>query len=379
MKILASGDNHWCEHIRFEECKRVHAWTADFAREQKVDLFLDAGDIYERASTAIERAAAADWLEAMADVCPVVIAKGNHDRQKDVELLGRLKSRHPIIVEEQAAVHYVAGAAIAAIAWPNPAYMAALSNSRAETGAGVRDALQAVFRGLGAEIEQFDGPRIGLGHLMIDGSVTSTGQPLLGQPINVGLTDLALLNVSLGIAGHIHKHQHWSVNGAWWGYTGSPFRTDFGQLEDKVVLLAEFAGSDLMCVEAVKTPATPMIHLEGEWHGSDHGLEVVGTENAERLRGAEIRLRYDVEQDQRATARSAADALRDRLLAAGAVHVKVEEQVTVQTRARTPEIVAAVTLTDKLDIYWKSKGVDIEARRQQLHTKAHAIETRIRA
>lgn len=76
MKILASGDHHWDEHSRFDECERIHGWIASQIEYERPDVFLSAGDIYERASTPRERAAVAEWLVRVAETCPVVIAKG---------------------------------------------------------------------------------------------------------------------------------------------------------------------------------------------------------------------------------------------------------------------------------------------------------------
>jgi len=91
-----------------------------------IDLRYDGGTLrVEVASTPDERAAAAAWLVAMAEVCPVLLVRGNHDRRRDCALLARLTSKHPIIVEEGASVHHIGGAAIAAMAWPDRANLAA--------------------------------------------------------------------------------------------------------------------------------------------------------------------------------------------------------------------------------------------------------------
>lgn len=375
MLILASGDHHFDERSRFEECVRVHRWMVELARREKPALFLSGGDIYERASTPLEREAVAEWLTAMAEVCPVVISKGNHDRARDVELMRRLRTRHPVVVEERAGVHVVAGVAVGAIAWPEPAFLTGRAESSDAAATDLRAALTNILRGLGVQLAEHQGPRILLGHLMVDGSVTSTGQPLLGQPINVGLTDLALARAQLGIIGHIHNAQCFDVLGAPHWYPGSPFRTTFGQLETKLVLLAEFdeRGRGLVGVHEIATPATPMIQLSGDWR-PDHGLELTGAESAPALAGAEIRLRYEVAVEHRDAARADAQLQRERLLAAGAAYVKVEEVVAVETRARMPTVVAATRPSDKLQAYWAAKGFDPGERRAPLLEKFAELE-----
>ena len=370
MKLLASGDHHFDAHSRFDECVRVHEWMVELARDEQVDLFVSGGDIYERASTPVEREAVAHWLQSMADVCPVVISKGNHDRQQDVHLMRRLRSTHPIIVEERAAVHLVAGAAVAAVAWPEKKHMLALSGSSEQADADVRGALQAVIRGLGVDLREHNGPRIALGHFMVDGSVVSTGQPLLGMPLNIGLTDLALFNAELGIMGHIHKAQRFDVGGAPFYYPGSPIRTDFGQLESKVVLLAEFDGPRLMEVREIETPARRMVHVNAEWSGE---LLCCGWSDLD-VDAAEVRLRYNVPIDQRDAARREVLELRDAMKEAGAHSVKLEEKVIAETRARIPEVAAATRLPEKVEAFWKAKGFVPGERREHLLSKLDELE-----
>jgi Calcineurin-like phosphoesterase len=376
MKVLSSGDHHWDERSRFQECIRIHDWMVDVARRERIDLFLSGGDVFERESTPSERDAVAQWLTAMAQVCPVVIAKGNHDRPLDVALMQRLHTRHPVIVEERAGVHYVGGAAVATMAWPERISLLASARDHDDAETQVRDALRAVLRGLGDECDGFDGPRILLGHFMVDGAISSTGQPLRGRPINVGLTDLALARASLGIMAHIHRADVFDAEGAPHFYTGSPFRTDFGQTETKSVLLAEFDGSRLVRTEAIETPCTPMVHADarfepGEVMGSPDGMP-------QDVAGAEIRLRYDVPREQREAGRAAANALADALRARGAAHVKLEERVTVESRARAPEVASAATPTERLETYWRTKPFDPGARRGPLLDKFSVLQLQSR-
>lgn len=380
MKLLGIGDDHFCEDIRFEECCAIHDWVVDLSREEQVDLVLCSGDIYERASTAIERRAVADWIVSQAEVSPIVIAKGNHDRPWELELLRRLRTRHPVIVEEAAGVHHVAGAAIAALAWPDRAAIFAQAGSQAGADGKMRDALQAVLRGLGEELARHDGPRILLAHCMVDGSLTSTGQPLLGLPINVSLADLALARAHLGIFGHIHRAQFWDIDGAPHGYVGSPFRTDFGQLEPKTVSIAEFDGSRLVSLRHVETPCTKMIHVEDEW-----GLQPDGTGPCWLAAGepielvwAEVRFRFRVPADLRESASRAAEKWRDEALRRGAKAVKLEPQVIAERRARAPEIARAVGIREKLEAYWTSTAFDPGARHEELLGKAAQLEEEVR-
>lgn len=375
MKIIASGDHHYDQHRRFAECVRIHAWIADLVRTERADAFLSGGDIYERASTPTEREAVAEWLTAIAEVCPVVIAKGNHDRPLDVYWLRRLRTRHPVIVEERAAVHRVGEASIATVAWPSRSALAAMvGGDAAGTEDAARVALSAVLRGLGHELASHNGPRVLLGHFMIDGSKTSTGQELLGAEMNVSLADLALAGADVVIASHIHMAQSWEVNGTPVLMCGSPFRQNFGELEPKSVVLLEWQGRELARVDRVPTPATPMVHLDATWNPDSASLD--GLDDADFPEGAELRLRFHVPSDHREAARRDAQRWAEEFRAAGAASVKLEECVIATTRARSPEVARAVTLVDKLDALWSARrDVPDPVRRDALVAKLGELES----
>jgi exonuclease SbcD len=370
MKIAVIADSHFDEAKRFDECIRLHTWIARDAMARGVDLVLHAGDVYERKSTPLEREAAAAWFQGMAEIAPVVIVRGNHDAVDDLPLLERLEARHPIRVVQTAEVVFIAGAAVACVAWPRKAaLLAAAAADGKEVGElAAGDALRAVLRGLGDQLEEHDGPRVLLAHAMVRGSVTSTGQPLVGCDMELGLEDLALARADAYALGHIHKGQTWDIDGAPCFYPGSPRRTAFGELESKgytVLTIDAYRCCDLEFVEA---PATPMIHLDG--HFTLGSLE----RDFADPRGAEVRLRYTVAADERDAARAAAAGAAEVLRSEGAVLVQVEEVVITETRSRTPEIARAVTLADKLEAFWSAKGFEPGDRRAELLAKLNTVE-----
>ncbi len=361
--IIASGDHHFHEGPRFAECVRVHAWIAKRVAEVRPRVFLSAGDIYEAASTPIERAAVSEWLIEVADTCPVLIARGNHDRRHDLEILAKLRTKHPIIVEEGARVHKIAGLDIAVMAWPSTAMLAAALGepvSKDVSDAFAREMMAAVLLGLGSELkDSCASARVLLTHAMIDGSVTSLGQPLIGCEMNVALAELGLVGADIVIAGHIHKPQAFAFNGPIL-YTGSPYRTAFGEVEEKSVLevraVCTRAGVVPLEWRRTATPSTPMNLMECEWRAG--ALVVAGPEagRGADIVGAEVRLRYTVAADERDAAKRAAAEMKATLLASGCASVVVEEEVQAVTRARAPEVAAARTTEDKLRAMWRARG-----------------------
>jgi DNA repair exonuclease SbcCD nuclease subunit len=385
MRILGSADHHCDEAKRFDEFLRVHHGMVDTARAERVDLFVSAGDVYEGTSSPAERAAVAEWLTAMAEVCPVLIVKGNHDRALDMLLMSRLKTKHPVVVEERAGVHLVGGAAIAAVAWPNRAQLASIvgAGSAEELDATAHGLLQNVLRNLGTQLDMHqDRPRLLLGHFMVDGSVTSVGQPLIGQSMNVGLEDLALARAQIGVLGHIHCPQVFCINGVDYLYTGSSFRTAYGEVEEKSVLLIDFDGAQLVGWRRIPTACARMFLIEEEY-GAD-GTWIFGQrgapEHAEQYRGAEVRFRYSVPADLRDEARRRAVTLAEHIRTSGAVDVQLEEQVQAVGTARAPEVAQALTLADKLEALWKLRQIDLSPERTtRLLNKAGQIEQEIAA
>lgn len=371
MRFMASGDHHWqFGGDRWAECVRVHEWIAEEVERQQPDIFLSGGDIFEHGSVPEDRLAVAAWLTRVAAVCPVLVTRGNHDRVRDLELLGKLATKHPIIIEEHAQVHFVAGAAIAAVAWPRRANL--LTDGTFGTDAGAeRRALRAVFGGLRDELETFDGPRIAVGHFMVDGAVTSTGQPICGSEMNVGLDDLSLLGVQIGIMAHIHAPSHFDVAGADFIYTGSPFRSNFGEMEAKSILAGEVTKAGATW-HRIATPAAPMVHVNVsvQENGTLHASELPD------VMGAEVRLRVSGKTSERDAMRELRKRLTASLLEAGATSVKPEDIVEAETRARAPEIAAARGLSDKLTAFWAAKGIPLTGERcARLLSLAASLET----
>lgn len=378
MKILFATDHHFSERLRFEECVRIHDWMVDLARDQKVDLFLSGGDVYDSQSTPTERAAVAIWLRAMAEQCPILIAVGNHEKPGDVDLLARLRTRHPISVEAAAGMHSIAGVSIAAVAWPDRSQLLAVLGQREQTEIAIREALRTVLLHLGNEMDSHDGPRILLGHFMCNGAKVSTGQPMLGLPLSVGLSDLALVRPALCLMGHVHMSQRFDLDGVPYLYGGSPFRTDYGQTEAKHVVLATFDGPQLTDLRFVETPATPMLLLEATFADGALMLPDDQKEQVDESPAAEIRLRYSVASDQREPAKAAAQRMADWLREQRqAIAVKIEEEITPTVRARAPEITAARSLPDKLDALWRLQGFEPGDRRPALLDKVEQLEKEI--
>lgn len=376
-RVAIIADSHYDESKRFAECVRVHDWIAEDIRQRGVDLAVHTGDVFERKSTPTERTAAASWAQRIADVCPFVIVRGNHDYDGDLEILGRLERRFPIVVVESASCGVYGGVAVAGVAWPRKAQLLArLGSASQQEGEGAaQQALRNVLLGLGEELAAHPGPKLLAMHAMVRGSVTSTGQPLVGCDMELGLEDLALAGADFYALGHIHKSQTWEVGGAPVVYPGSPRRTAFGEYERKGYVIVNFPedGGNITW-EFIETPCTRMEHHEATFANGTFDVWFPGS-----VVGAEVRFRYHVQADEREAAKAQVAAFRERLLAGGAVSVQVEEIVKAKTRARAPELAAAKTLEEKLAALWAARGEELdEERRARLFAKLAVLEEEMR-
>jgi exonuclease SbcD len=364
--ILCTSDLHICATSpRWAECQRVLGWFADLA-VREADLVIIAGDLYDRASTPTERTFAAAWLTRIASACPVVIVRGNHDASRDLSILGELRAKHPIHVAEHPEVIAVAGVVVQCLPWPRLGELAARAG---ESGLALeeraRAALGDVLRGLAAEadlhIDDEAMPRmrrILATHTLITGAVTSHGQPLVGGEMVVGLADLALAGADVVIAGHIHKPQEWEHGGVRMLYCGSPFRTAFGEQEDKSVVRildgeAHHTGLQIM---RVPTPAQRMVDVDMRWDAGRFVGDAFAKQALDEAEGNQVRFRYRVDAEHREAARVEAAKLRAAWLDAGAERVVVEAEVVASSTARAPEIAQRTSVAAMLDDLWRVRG-----------------------
>src|SRR3990167_857447 len=385
MRIACIGDSHFDSSAggRLNECVTVHDWICSDLARRGVDVILHAGDLFERKSTPADRNAAATWLQRCAAIAPVVVVRGNHDVPGDLRIMGELEAKHPIRVSECPQVDTVAGIAIGSLPWPRKAELLAQLDRDAsleQAGEVAQEALRDVLRGIGSEMRT-GCPRLLLAHAQVRGCVTSTGQPLVGHDMELGLEDLALAGADIVLLGHIHKAQSWEWNRDNLEvpivYTGSPRRTAYGESEPKGYVLVEFEqradGRWGVSWERVETPAQAMVLLEDEsvdgcWRTS------MTDDQIEQLAGSDVRFRYEVASDQREAARAAAEEVRRELVDQGAERVKVEECLRPTTRSRTADVAEATTTAAKLQRLWKVRGEELGAREPRVLGRLAEIE-----
>lgn len=377
-RLAIISDQHFDVHSRWDEHRRLMAWVVEDLRAKRPDAILLGGDIYERAPCPEEVRAACEWLIALADIAPVVGVRGNHDPFDSTVPFNHLMARHPITFYEQPAVHVSRWGSIACLPWPSRAQLltATRGMTRDQANQAASVAFEQLLRGLGQQMNDYPGHRVFLGHVQLCGATVSTGQPMApGADFELGLADLGILGAHAYLLGHIHRGSmgEAEIDGAPCFYPGSPRRTAFGELEAKGYGLVDLDADRPTVTTFVETPCRPMHLVEDEW--TDEGWLSGPCIEEHHFRGAEVRLRYHVNADQRDAARAAVDKYLQDFTSWGVVDVKVEERVRAVTKARAPEITRAKTLLEKLEALWAMRGVELtDERRARLAAKVARIQ-----
>lgn len=361
-------DLHFDVHSRWDETLRIADWCVEALTAQQPAVIALGGDIFERRPCPLETRAVAEWLVRLAEIAPVVGVYGNHDVADSLAPMNLLESAYPIAIYDRPELLTRAGLKFALLPWPRKAGLlaegAATDHETSSSAAAL--ALRNILRGMGAYE-----PDCFVGHVQVRGARVSTGQPMApGADFELGLEDIGLARARAYLFGHIHLPDTYEIAGAPALYGGSFRRTSFGELEDKSLVLADFA-QPKVTIERITIPCTPMLQLGARWQAGGMVLDSPLGD----VTGAEIRLRYTTPSDERETARVAAAVIRDHLMTSGALAVRLEEQPVVTSRARTPEIAAAITLNAKLEALWANQKNAPEAdRRARLLSKVTEIE-----
>lgn len=379
--VLALGDSHFDHESRWDECLRVHDAIAEDVERDPPDVVIHTGDVFERETTPEERRAVADWLRRVAECAPVVLVRGNHDPLGDLALFTKLRTKHPIHVFERPGVVKIGDLGIACLPWPERAELLCALGARAGSEEQKRagtEALRAILLDLRRELADLGADATVLAaHAMVRAATTSAGQPLVGLHFELGAEDLAFVESDLVLLGHVHKAQQWAAGGIDVVYTGSPRRTEYGETEEKGYLRAFLRAEGPTTWRRVPTPCAQMVLVEADWEPTYKTFEV-GTKMpaVDDATGAEIRFRYSVDAADKAAAKAAAAELKASWLAQGAADVQIEPVLRTNVRARAPEIAAAKTLEDKLDLYWLARGIQIAADRRARLLGARLAELR---
>lgn len=392
------SDMHFKDGPRAQEIAHVCTVAGEIASKEKVDFILCTGDVFDALSDPDERLMFADVLARWTHIAPVIIIKGNHDRGNDLALFERVgggvhveiaspvevaiqklydtaRGGHPVIVCESSRLVHVGDAVIYGLPWFNKSEIAAQVSAEQGNADDLGERLRACARSLlyafqtfGAQTDEI--PILG-GHVLVGGSVVSTGQTLIGTTIELSPGDLQNANCAYVALGHVHKPQEW--NGGAIAYAGSPWRQNYGEPETKGFRIFEIErrGTQfpkLTRSEFIELPARRVELLEVDLTKPSNRAKFNADPMAflapqlKQCNDAMVRLRY------RISAEHLPSVDRDRLAAtlkttSGAFETKVEAVVAPTVRTRAPEVVEQAGMVDKWRVYAKAQGIDLTPER----------------
>lgn len=210
-----------------------------------VGLWAVPGDLYDAGSDVFSRNAWVDRIRQMANVAPVVICYGNHDRDGDLYLLSQIGAKWPIhVIDRPQTIHVRTpqGPTIAVfvLPYPHPSGFVAAGTPTADVVGIARTALDAIFMEAGARLEaarKMSQPTLFVGHANVGGSRMSTGQPLIGKEIELDEQLLMRLGDCPKVLNHIHLPQE--IGGAI--LTGSITAMSWGETEAKRYVRIDYA------------------------------------------------------------------------------------------------------------------------------------------
>lgn len=352
------SDIHLQEGERFEETVAALGWAVVDMRQRGVELVIITGDVFDhlgRPSTPTEREALADALAAFCQLGPVYIIKGNHDQPLDLALFSRLPG---VTVDERPRLHRVVLGQGAGERWLD---LYALPYPDLWSFGGTREAANMALRTILAAVSPIPNvPLLLAAHLNVAGSVSSTGQPLIGSEPEFALGDLLDTGAAAVLLGHIHKHQALASTVV---YAGSLVAHDYGETEDKGYVLWSFdglfAGWNFVPTFAPKRlsldyriDATGLLTLDGA------GVADV----ADLVRGHHVRLRYRIPEEL-AVQFHAGDYFRSLLPGIGhARSLKFEGIIERRQAVRGTAVAEAVTLEAKLEAWMADQKLEQQER-----------------
>lgn len=247
MRFLHTGDWHVGKTLqgrsRAEEHEAALADITRIARDQKIDLTLVAGDLFDSASPAPDAERIVfSTLMTLSEIAPVVVIPGNHDNDRRLSALMPLFALTNVHVRagvESEPIELDLGgekARIACIPWLSQRYIVKaaqlMSHSAAETRGLFEERMQLIIEALTRSFDK-DAVNIILGHMTIAGGAKGGGerdaQTIFDYWVNPSIFPASAHYVALG---HLHKCQKMPAK-APVHYCGSPLQLDFGETSNE--------------------------------------------------------------------------------------------------------------------------------------------------
>ncbi len=375
MRLLHCSDTHVDSARRLSDTRAILERIVREAAEHQVDLICHTGDWYDADSNEAERSLVAEFVQAAAEVAPLVGIRGNHEVSLDAATLMRLRTKHPVRIYERPNIGEVdlglvstAGGLVGPIAIPwftksHLAAGAAATMSGEDLTLAVNELAGRLLIGATADADRIRAAGavpIGLHHGTVHGAKFSSGFVPRGISVEFNEHQLAEVGCEYFALGHYHVPQEWQ--GGRIAYAGSTERMDFGEPEAKGYRLIEIDGGEFVSNTFVELPARRIELLECDLtedldHLKSHYLQLIERRFVAIGQGALVRFRYRIRPEDLHLVDE--DAIRTALYDAGAFSVKVEPDIVHEARVRTAEITSAPDTWSKVEMWAESKGIEM--------------------
>ena len=390
MKIIHTADIHFSNKKDiYKDVLKCSDYLLDVAEEEKPDLIIIAGDIFDE-RVALDSPAsltAANFILKAGQIAPVLVLKGTptHDVGDSLHIFRKLNTSYPVYVSENIEQICLKGASFIPLeAGMNDGCSAVLlclpsiqkGNLLALKGKGqdiqdgdyeIADLLRDIFQGFGLinkKARQRGIPTILIGHGTVSGAVLSTGQRMIGRDIEFGISDLRLAAADLYCLGHIHKAQRWNEI----FYSGSITRLNYGEEEDKGFFIHELLEGKAMS-RFIRTPARVMktIRCDDSLPSVENLTDNI---NDASIKGASLKITYQVSEEDIHRVNDE-ELKRTAIEKYGAEEVKIEKTIIPKVRVRAEGISRIQALDEKLRRWGETIGQNVP---QGVFSKLESLE-----
>ena len=371
LRILHTADWHTREKD-IEECSKVldamckHA----IAISGELDLIVVAGDLTDRNDVKFDSQTArlvmqtVTWLSMAA---PVVIISGTKYHDGNIpELLDgtNIHAYYPVAVSTRPeqfvlgkdnefyplADNADAKMLISTIPTPTKQYFESRGGIE-ETDRAIGEAMTAIFADMGMTAGRLNIPHVPIGHWQVGGAYVSETQQLVGRDIEVSVDQILSARPSVACLGHIHYAQQIRNHPVF--YSGSSYRKDFGEMEDKGFWIHTVPeqGIGYEYSEWVELPTRKLVKVEHNYASPNAEPDtdpraIIGQYSPENIEGAHVRIGLRVWQDQRDQVDRA--QLKQDLIDMGAAQAEVHIVGVPRQNVRAEEVLQAERLRDKV-------------------------------
>lgn len=385
VKIAQMSDLHYSA-ATLEESERCFSSAVAESIAQKIDCAIITGDTSDHHLDAHSPAlqALGRQIQRLADFCPVLLLQGtfSHEPPGFLRTLSMLKSFHPIVVADKIGSFGLTAtgferfrssgaykAVFHCLPTMNKADIVAMS-VEGEVHEQAREIIANILQGwksLNQRLRTNGIPTMILSHGTVFDSISEHGVPMAGADHELGLGSLFAAEACGVALGHIHKCQDWreTSNGINQivSYAGSIGRFHFGEDNNKSWSCWEVDASGATLTRH-PTPASKAIDLHFEGPPDLSLLQA----QAQLCAGADVRIRYAVDEESRAKVDR--EALREILKTAGAGKVQIEGRTLIVQRQRAKGISTA-GMAEKLSMWCETTAtVGVDA----LQTRLDALQ-----